>query len=98
MLRVKAHRYQLRHAGASSDMLARRRTVGEIMARGRWAALKSVRRYAKGGSVQKAVERLAPGVRLFCQQMERDLPRILKGEIGVVVPDFSALPEANIVR
>jgi len=95
---VKAHRYQLLHAGVSSDMLARRRTVGEIMARGRWAAIKSVRRYAKGGSVQKAAERLAPGVRLFCQQMERDLPRILKGEIGVVVPDFSALPEANLVR
>mmetsp|Transcript_54495 Transcript_54495/g.177135 ORF Transcript_54495/g.177135 Transcript_54495/m.177135 type:complete len:160 (-) Transcript_54495:8-487(-) len=32
-LRVKAHRYQLRHAWASSDMLARRRTEGEIMAR-----------------------------------------------------------------
>mmetsp|Transcript_51581 Transcript_51581/g.165836 ORF Transcript_51581/g.165836 Transcript_51581/m.165836 type:complete len:80 (+) Transcript_51581:226-465(+) len=79
-------------------MLARRRTVGEIMARGRWAGVKSVCRYAKGGSVQKATERLALGVRLFCQEMERELPRILKGEVGVTVPDFSAPPKANLVR
>eukprot|EP00974_Lingulodinium_polyedra_P088554 8586919-Lingulodinium_polyedra.AAC.1 len=45
--------YQFRHAGASDNALAGRRPMLEIMARGRWSTLASVRRYAKPGAIQR---------------------------------------------
>lgn len=42
---LDAHPYAVRHAGASSDALRRRRSLAEIQARGRWRTIASVRLY-----------------------------------------------------
>eukprot|EP00973_Karenia_brevis_P042613 5898224-Karenia_brevis.AAC.1 len=52
-LGIDAHVYQLRHTGASADALAQRRTMQDIMSRGRWASVRSVKRYAKPGGIQR---------------------------------------------
>ena len=46
--------YQGRHTGASADRAENRRTQEQVMKRGRWQALRSVRRYEKAGRVNQA--------------------------------------------
>ena len=97
-LRIRADRYQLRHSGASSDSLSRSRTPEEVMARGRWTTLKSVKRYAKGGALQKMLSRLPREVRHFCQEAEANLEDLLTGRRKPLVPAFDHLPVVNVVR
>ena len=51
--------YQLRHAGASGDLLAARRTLPAIQGRGRWKTSTNCRRYSKSGQVQRSLARLS---------------------------------------
>ena len=44
--------YQARHSGASLDRLHQRRTLQEVMKRGRWKVQKSLVRYEKHGRIQ----------------------------------------------
>ena len=44
---------QLRHGGASHELLAKARAQGEVEKRGRWTTDQAVRRYAKGGRFQE---------------------------------------------
>ena len=55
--------YQLRHGGASDDLLMARRTEDEVMRRGQWRTLSSVRRYAKPGKVQRLLGSVPPVVK-----------------------------------
>jgi len=52
--------YQLRHGGASHEMLTNAREFGDIKKRGRWESDRSLKRYAKGGRVQEQLQRLRP--------------------------------------
>jgi len=45
--------YQLRHGGASHEVLMGRRTLQELKKRGRWASDSSVKRYEKGGRLNQ---------------------------------------------
>ncbi|CAK0792456.1 unnamed protein product, partial [Prorocentrum cordatum] len=47
--------YQLRHSGPSRDALLGRRALPDIMKRGRWATLSSVKRCERRGVMQKAL-------------------------------------------
>ena len=51
--------YQLRHAGASGDLLAQRRSMMLVQSRGRWQSAKNCRRYAKSGQVQRSLSKLS---------------------------------------
>ncbi len=54
--------YQLRHAGASDDMVSGRWRLAEVKLRGRWSSDRSVARYAKGGRIADQISRLAPNL------------------------------------
>jgi hypothetical protein len=71
--------YQLRHGGASSDMLSRKRGAADVMLRGRWRSLSSLRRYAKPGQLAKLLNNMSPEVRKFSQQAHRRLQDIMEG-------------------
>ena len=73
--------YQLRHGGASTDLLTKRRPLLEIMARGRWASTASVLRYAKAGKLQKIMGDLSVKRRRFCEECVANRARAF----GVVV-------------
>ena len=55
--------YQLRHGGASEDILSARRTLAEVKTRGHWSQDSSVKRYAKPGMVQQLLAALSPAAR-----------------------------------
>ena len=97
-LKLNAHPYQLRHSGASSDLIANRRSPQEAASRGRWRTLRSLQRYTKTGGLQRALHRIAPPIRRFCQESLERLEQILNGQVVPVLPDFSAFAEANVVR
>ena len=46
--------YQIRHGSASTDMLNRVRSDAEIMKRGRWKRLSSLKTYEQGGRLSSA--------------------------------------------
>ena len=52
--------YQLRHGGASEELLTGARSAESIKSRGRWRTETSLRRYAKPAQVQKLVGQLHP--------------------------------------
>ena len=67
MLPVTLH--QLRHGGASHELLVKARPQDEVEKRGRWAADQAVRRRAKGGRIQEqlnALPRAIQGVARRC--------------------------------
>ena len=78
--------YQLRHGGASADLLCRRRSITEIQARGRWRKPESMRRYAKSGQVGKTLNRLEPVVREFTQWSLKHLDAIMTDKVAVALP------------
>ena len=78
--------YQLRHGGASADLLSRRRSMGEVMVRGRWQSLKSLRRYAKPGQIAKVLNKFPEVIREFLKNSHRDLEEILSGRIAASLP------------
>ena len=50
--------HQLRHGGATHDLLTRHGLFLDVQAKGRWASLTGVRRYCKPGRVSQLVEAL----------------------------------------
>ena len=71
--------YQLRHSGASSDMLSRFRNSEEIMKRGRWRCLKSVSRYEKHARVTLEFSKLPADVQQHCVDCESQLEAAFLG-------------------
>ena len=55
--------YQLRHAGASDDMLQARRVTADIRARGRWQSDNSLKRYSKPTQVLRELQRVSLAVK-----------------------------------
>jgi hypothetical protein len=86
-LRLPAtHLYQCRHGGASDDALAHRRDSMQIMARGRWQTIASVRRYSKAAQVQKYLALVGQKVRRYCQFAEANLQGLLQGTVAPLPP------------
>jgi integrase len=52
--------YQMRHGGASEDLLSHSRPQDDVKRRGRWSTDSSLRRYAKPAQVQRLLGSLAP--------------------------------------
>ncbi|CAK0865467.1 unnamed protein product, partial [Prorocentrum cordatum] len=74
--RALASPYQLRHGGASDDLVARRRTALEIQARGGWASPQSFLRYAKPGRILAEMAKLPAGVLDFGRAVDVALAEI----------------------
>ncbi len=71
--------YQLRHTGASSDLIARRRTLAETKKRGRWADDRSLKRYTKGGRLAEQIHRLSAATRAHALSCDQQIGEILTG-------------------
>ena len=71
--------YQLRHAGASGDLLAARRTLPAIEGRGRWRTSTSVKRYSKAGQVQRSLSRLSAQHLAFAELALANRDKLLLG-------------------
>ena len=80
--------YQLRHSGASADLLEKRRELPMVTARGRWLSDKSVRRYGKPGQVQRSLARLSADQLAYCSTALADLEQILLGLRRAPVPPW----------
>lgn len=87
--------YQLRHGGASADLLERRRSVPEIQARGRWMRPESMRRYAKSGQIQKVLNALPKDVRRFTRWAAEEFREIMIGNVTARLPVPSAQRESD---
>eukprot|EP00972_Heterocapsa_arctica_P097654 14410021-Heterocapsa_arctica.AAC.1 len=86
--------YQLRHGGASEDVLSGRRPMLEVLARGRWATWASLRRYAKAGLLQKLLSSLPGHVMLYVQWCSANLGDIMAGRVRPCLPGLQPSPEA----
>ncbi len=62
------------------------------MSRGWWHTIKSVKRHAKGGAVQKVLARMHPASRAFCQSCQLDLDKIVLGSVRVISHAQSGAP------
>ena len=59
--------YQLRHGGASHELLTGVRPLDAIKKRGRWCSDASLKRYEKGGRVQQQLALLTAVQRAHCE-------------------------------
>ena len=71
--------YQLRHGGASEDLLSRKRTLQEVKARGHWVTDASLRRYGKPGTVQKILNQMSPALRAMGTSTWAHMQELLEG-------------------
>ena len=69
--------HQLRHGGASHELLVKARPQDEVKKRGRWATDQAVRRYAKGGRIQEQLNALPKTI--------QDVARRCMDTIGAVL-------------
>lgn len=73
------HLHRLRHSCASHDYAGRIRSTEDIRRRGRWKAVNSVRRYAKGATVQQLLASLPKEVQSHAIACEASLADLLSG-------------------
>ena len=97
-LRLDADRYQLRHAGASNDLLRQTRTRPEAEGRGRWKTPTSLRRYGKPNQIQKVLERIPPPLRAFADLAHTEVESVLRNSKQIPIPDLSRYPVVNVLR
>lgn len=83
--------YQLRHGGASHELLTGFRDVPGPMKRGRWKTLASVRRYEKGGRVHQQVHQAPRDVVLRGRNLVTRIGRLLVAP-GQVIIKIGGLP------
>ncbi len=60
--------------------------------------LRSARRYAKGGAVQKVLSRLPPALREFGQQAQLEMEDILAGRRALPPPSLEGLPVVSVLQ
>jgi hypothetical protein len=78
--------YQLRHGGASHELLSGARDINGIKKRGRWLSDTSLRRYEKGGRVAQQMARLPTSLQQACALAAERIGGILDGSVTPVVP------------
>lgn len=69
--------YQLRHGGASEDLLGHLRPLDEIQARGRWRTMSSLRRYAKPAQLHRLLNSLDQAKLSYARESWEHLPDIM---------------------
>ena len=72
--------YQLRPVGASSDLLGRKRAMGEVMSRMRVRTLVTLRRYAKPGRITMMLQRMSPAGRTYANAALSRIDDVLEGK------------------
>ena len=77
--------YQLRHGGASHELLSGARDINGIKKRGRWLSDTSLRRYEKGGRVAQQMARLPVNLQQACTLAAERIGDILDGYVTPVV-------------
>jgi len=71
--------YQLRHGGASAELLSGQRDVSGIKKRGRWLSDTSLRRYEKGGRIAQQMARLPAAAQAAAAQAASQIGATLNG-------------------
>ena len=74
--------YQVRHGSASTDMLDRHRSTEELMKRGRWKSLSSLRRYEQGGKLSQVFSSLTTQQQEATLKAAKDLGNIMVRSVG----------------
>lgn len=82
--------YQVRHGSASTDMLQRQRSMEELMKRGRWRTLTSLRRYEQGGRLSQVFGKLSKCRQETAIKAEQNLPAVLTASLGCKKPRATA--------
>ena len=84
------HPYQLRHGGASDDLLSGRRTAADVMRRGRWVTESSLRRYGKETELLEAIGKIPSDILLFGQAVISQFANVIAHGVtdcpGLLVP------------
>ena len=88
---LQPSRYSLRHAGASEDLLGKRRTVEEVKKRGRWVADSSLKRYGKETRLQTELNKVDPAIVNFGRQVHDNIEAVLLREVQVRAPQLPPL-------
>ncbi len=70
----------------------------EILQRGRWQTVKSLRRYAKPGALQKVLHRLPNEVRAYGRQAMEQLEDVMHDRMVAEVPRFPWPPVVSLVQ
>ncbi len=78
--------YSIRHGGASSDRLDRRRSLAAVKRRGRWRADTSLRRYEKSTIALRQVERMGEAAQSYGRLVDRNLNKLLMGQLRAPKP------------
>ena len=81
--------YQLRHGGASEDVLSKNRTSDEVKSRCRWRTETSLRRYAKLAQVQRLLNSLSPNLRAYAEQSFNNLEGLMSRKVRASLPSLS---------
>ena len=74
--------YAMRHAGPSHDHLMKLRPLEEIQRRGRWASMKSCRRYEKSSQIMSQLNKIPKSKLVFIRQASLDIAEILRGTVS----------------
>jgi hypothetical protein len=74
--------YQLRHGGASEDLLSKSRDAHAVKARGRWNTDSSLRRYAKPAQLQRLANAMSPAGRAFAEWAAVNFEGVVKQTIA----------------
>ena len=69
--------YNLRHGGATHDVITRRRSLLEVKQRGRWSADASLKRYVKQARLQTELARIPQNIREYGMGIITALPTLL---------------------
>ena len=81
LTRLECSLYALRHRGASSDFLLRRRPLAEVKQRGRWLSDASLRRYQKSAVAQREVLKMTRAAQAAAISVEKNLQQVLESPV-----------------
>ena len=77
-------RYQLRHAGASPDVLDNFREYAKVMAVGRWSTDKTLCRYTKPGQIQKVLAKISLLKKPLTLRCHQNMDKIIRGDLAAL--------------
>ena len=78
--------YNLRHGGASHDIVTGYRSLETVRKRGRWQSYTSVRRYEKASRLSDQLSRLSQPVQDHCLACVQILPDVLTAQCSARLP------------
>ncbi len=70
----------------------------EILQKGRWQTVQSLRRYAKTGALQKVLHRLPLELRTFGRRAREQLEDVMHERTAAERPRFPQLPVVSLVQ